>query len=189
MGLFGRKKKDLVLDGIPGTATIRSAKRDERIHKVDEPDDPILADIGIGTLKYRLELEVQLDDHRAPYVTDGRFKVPLDIGELDVGMALPVRADPDDPTQVEIVWDGYRARPEITEIRDGFDTEERAQVHERFPAESRKQMLDGWITATKSGAMSRKQLDEALHGMVDSGVLTNEEAAAARAAVGTEGPS
>ncbi len=123
---------------------------------------------------------MQLDDHRAPYVADGRFKVPLDIGELAVGMALPVRADPDDPSQVEIIWDAYRGCPEIAEIRDGFDTEERAQVHDGFPAESRKQMLDGWITATRSGAMSRKQLDGALDGMVESGVLTTEEAEAAR---------
>jgi hypothetical protein len=189
MGLFGRKKRDLVLEGIPGTATIRSAERDERIHKVEESDDPILADIGIGTRKYRLELDVQLDDHRAPYVTDGRFKVPLDIGELDMGMKIPVRADADDPSRVALIWDAYRASPEVAEIRDGFDAEERARVHDGFPAESRKQMLDGWITATHQGAMSRKQLDEALDGMVQSGVLTTEEAAAARAAVGTEGAS
>jgi len=184
MGLFGRKRKDLVLDGMPGSAVIRSAARAERIHKVDEPDDPILADIGIGTLKYRLELEVRLDDGPAPYIADGRFKVPLDVGELDVGMTLPVHADPDDPSRVEISWDAYRARPDVAEIRDGFDAEERAQVHDGFPAGSRTQVIDGWVAATQGGAMSREAFDESLDGMVQSGVLTAEEAAAARARLG-----
>ena len=133
MGLFGRKKKkDLVFEGIGGHATIRSATRDERIHKVDESDDPMLADLGIGTRKYRLELDVQLDDRRPVYQVSGRFKIPVEVGELDVGQQLPLRADPDEPQTVELDWDAWAASPEQAELRDGFDAEEKAVVHDGF---------------------------------------------------------
>ncbi len=182
MGLFGRKKKDLVLDGVPGTAVVTAARRDERIHNADSTsDDPVLADLGIGTRKYRLELEVTLDDGRAPYTSEGRFKIPLDVGELDTGMRFPVRADPDDPQRLELDWDAWRALPEQAELRDGFDAEERAQVHAGFPTDARKQMLDGWLKAYEIGAMSREQLDDALTGQATSGTLTEDEAAAVRA--------
>jgi hypothetical protein len=189
MGLFGRrKKKDLVFEGIGGRATIRSAERDERIHNADSTsDDPTFADLGIGTRKYRLELDVQLDDGRPVYTASGRFKIPLDAGELDTGISFPVRADPDDPSNVELDWDAWRASPEQAEIRDGFDAEERAQVHTAYPTDARKQMLDGWVKAVERGAMSREDFDEALGGQVGSGVLTEEEAAAARAAADNAG--
>jgi len=188
MGLFGRKKKDLVFEGIGGTAVIRAATRDERIHNMDSTsDDPTLADLGIGTRKYRLELDVRLDDGRPLYAASGRFKIPLDAGELDTGMSFPVRADPDEPSNVELDWDAWRASPEQAEIRDGFDDEERAQVHDAMPDESRRMMVDGWVKAVELGAMTRDQLDEALGGQVTAGVLTEEEAAAARAAVDSAG--
>ncbi len=184
MGLFGRKKKkDLVYEGVTGTATIRSATRDERIHKVDAPDDPVLADLGIGTLKYRLELDVQLTDGRPAYPASGRFKIPLDVGELDAGMTFPVRADPDDPSHVELDWDAWRASPEQQELRDGFDAEERAQVHDGFPDASRTMMVDGWVKAFEVGNLSREKFDEAIRGAVESGMLTETEAAAATARV------
>jgi hypothetical protein len=187
VGLFRRnKKKDLVLEGLRGSAVVRAARRDEHLHRVDEHDDPILGDLGIGTLKYRLVLEVHLDDGREPYRAENRYKVPLDVGEIDVGMTFPVYVDPDDPSRVEISWDAYHADSTQTELRDGFDAEEQAVVHDSFPSESRSLMLAGWIQATQMGAMTREQLDEALAGMVQSGVLTQSEADAARARVDEE---
>jgi hypothetical protein len=183
VGLFGRKKKDLVFEGIGGSAVIRTAVRDERIHKVDESDDPVLADLGIGTRKYRLELDVQLDDGRPVYTASGRFKIPLDVGELDTGMRFPVRADPDEPSNVELDWDAWRASPEQAEIRDGFDAEEQAQVHDGMPDATRQQMVDGWVKAYEVGAMSRDDFDEAMKGSVESGMLTEAEAQAATARV------
>lgn len=184
MGLFGRKKKkDLVYEGMTGTATIRTATRDERIHKVDESDDPVLADLGIGTRKYRLDLDVQLDDARPVYQTSGRFKIPLDVGELDAGMSFPVRADPDDPSHLELDWDAWRASPEQQEVRDGFDAEERAVVHEEFPDASRTMMVDGWVKAFEIGNLSREQFDEAIAGAVQSGMLTEAEAQGATARI------
>jgi len=159
LGLFGRKKKDLVDEGITGTATVRAATRDERIHKVDESDDPILTSFGIGTRKYRLDLEVQLDDGRAPYAVSGRFKIPVDVGELDVGDRLPLRADPDDPQTIELDWDAWAASPEQQELRDGFDVEERAEVHQMFGDPNRSMMVDGWVKAYEIGNLSREQFD------------------------------
>ena len=182
-GLFGRKKKDLVFEGIAGTATVRTATRDERIHKVDESDDPILANVGIGTRKYRLDLDVQLDDKRPVYQASGRFKIPLDVGELDTGQQIPVRADPDDPATLELDWDAWRASPEQTELRDGFDAEERQGVHDAMPEGTRKMMIDGWVKAFELGALSCDDFDEAIKGSVDSGMLTEAEAAAATAAI------
>lgn len=183
MGLFGRKKKDLVYEGMTGTATIRAATRDERIHDAEGSDDPVLADLGIGTRKYRLELEVQLDDDRPAYQTSGRFKIPLDVGELDAGMSFPVRADPDDPSHLELDWDAWRASPEQQELRDGFDDEERAVVHEQYPDESRTMMVDGWVKAFEIGNLSGEQFDEAITGAVQSGVLTDAEAQDATARI------
>jgi hypothetical protein len=183
MGLFGRKKKDLVFEGITGTATVRTATRDERIHKVDESDDPILADVGIGTRKYRLELDVQLDDQRPVYQASGRFKVPLDVGELDTGMTFPVHADPDEPATLELDWDAWRASPEQTELRDGFDAEEQEVVHEGFGDTNRSMMVDGWVKAFEIGNLSREQFDEAIQGAVEGGMLTAAEGAAASARI------
>jgi hypothetical protein len=183
MGLFGRKKKDLVFEGIAGTATIRRATRDERIHNVDASDDPVLADLGIGTRKYRLELDVQLDDDRSVYQASGRFKIPLDVGELDTGMTFPVRADPDEPSDLELDWDAWRASPEQTELRVGFDAEEQAVVHEGFGVANRSMMVDGWVKAFEIGNLSRERFDEAIHGAVESGMLTATEAAAASARI------
>jgi hypothetical protein len=182
MGLFGRKKKkDLVYEGVTGTAVIRTAERAERIHNVDASDDPVLADLGIGTRKYRLELDVQLDDGSPTYTMSDRFKIPLDVGELDAGMSFPVRADPDDQSHLELDWDAWRALPAPRELADGFDAE--AQVHDAMPDATRKMMTDGWVKAMELGAMSREDFDEAIDGAVKSGMLTAEEAGAAAAAV------
>ncbi|MGH9026312.1 MAG: hypothetical protein ACRDWD_09385 [Acidimicrobiia bacterium] len=71
-------------------------------------------------------------------------------------------------------------------MRDAFDAEEQAVVHANFPTEGRTMMIDGWVTATKSGAMSAEAFEEAIEGMVRSGVVTSSEAAAARVAVANE---
>ena len=73
MGLFGRKKKDLVFEGVTGTAVIRASEET----RPDVGDDSTtLSDFGYGNVKYRMELEVQVDDGRASYTVTGKFKVP-----------------------------------------------------------------------------------------------------------------
>ena len=124
MGVFGRKKKDLVFEGIAGTATMPNTTRDERIHKVDESDDPVLADLGIGTRKYRLELDVQLDDKRPVYQASGHFKIPLDAGELDTGMTVPGARRSRRPGEPRAGLGCIARQPGADQLRDGFDAEE-----------------------------------------------------------------
>jgi hypothetical protein len=182
MGLFGRKKKDLVFEGITGTAVIRALV--ETSPDVGD-DSTTLSDFGYGNVKFRMELEVQVDDGRAPYTVTGKFKMPTRLtGWVGVDTSIPVYVDPDDLQRVELNWDGFDAGPGAPPSLDNV----RTQVHNGFPAENRKMMIDGWVTATQRGAMTPEQFDESVEGMVTSGVLTADEAAAARAAIKGEQP-
>ncbi len=44
-------------------------------------------------------------------------------------------------------------------------------------------MIDGWVKAFELGKMSRDDFDEAIKGSVESGMLTEAEAAAAIASI------
>ena len=202
MGLFGRKKKkDLTLTGLPGHAVITK----EDWSDFDTGDDETsLADLGIGNRKFRFELEVTLDDGRPPYTVKGWFKVPAKLGiETGPGVTLPVYADPADPTNLDINWEQF-----VPENRDIFpkltvhqnlllgqksgaksarwtDKETRpSAVHDAMPDATRKQMVDGWVSAAKSGALTAEAFEEAISGAVESGMLTAEEGDVARKAVG-----
>ncbi len=182
MGLFRRKKKDLMLTGLPGNAVIR--KEDWSDFSTDD-DTTSLADLGIGNRRFLFELEVTLDDGRPPYTVEGWFKVPAKLGgETGPGVTLPVWADPDDPTKLDINWDRFVAEGGVNKFRSGDADDRRAAVHESFPAGSRTMMVNGWIAATKAGAMSADEFENALQGAVSSGTLNEAEAEAARRAVG-----
>lgn len=188
MGLFGRKKKkDLVQDGLPGKAVIRSLESadfwDE--HSKD-PDDGIrLTDVGVGHYTLRLELDVRLDDGRAPYTVTAKFKVPAKANYgTHEGATVPVYADPADPSQLEINWDQFLAEGKPGETRAFTPEEQNADTHERFPDASRTMMVDGWVKAAQGGQMSRDAFEDAISGAVDGGLLTADEADAARKAVG-----
>lgn len=73
MGLFGRNKKDLVLEGLTGSAVVKNVG-DPKWHS--DKDDAHLSDFGIGNVKWPLVLEVTVDDGRAPSRVDRTFKVP-----------------------------------------------------------------------------------------------------------------
>lgn len=182
MGLFRRKKKDLMLTGLPGNAVIR--KEDWSDFSNDD-DTTSLADLGIGNRRFRFELEVTLDDGRPPYTVEGWFKVPAKLdGETGPGVTLPVWADPDDPTNIDINWDRFVAGGGANKFRSNKADDRRAAVHESFPAGNRTMMVNGWVAATKAGAMSAEDLENALQGAVSSGMLDEAEAEAARRAVG-----
>jgi hypothetical protein len=175
MGLFGRKKKkDLVSEGVTGTAVIRTLE-ETRPDVNDETTTP--SDFGYGNVKFRMDLDVQVEG-AAPYLVTGKFKMPTRLtGWVGVGASIPVYVDPDDPQRVELNWAAYDAGPDAPPSLE----EIKSDAHDQFPTDSRKMMLDGWIQATQGGAMTREQFDEALDGMVTSGVLDDGEAAAARA--------
>ena len=187
MGLSGRKRKDLTMDGITGSAVIRSLESaDFWDEHAREPDDGVrLTDLGVGRFTFRLELEVQLDDGRAPYTVTDKFKVPIKAGYgTREGATLPIWADPADQEQVEINWDRFLAEGKPGETRALTRDEQRAEVHRNMPDGSRKQMVDSWVQAAGRGQMTRDACDEALDGAVDGGLLTADEADATRAALG-----
>ena len=112
MGLSGRRRKDLTDGGLTGSAVIRSLESaDFWDEHARDPDDGVrLTDLGVGRYAFRLELEVQLDDGRAPYTVTDKFKVPIKVGYgAREGATVPVWADPDDPSRLEINWDRFLA--------------------------------------------------------------------------------
>lgn len=182
MGLFRRKKKDLTLTGLPGTAVIRS---EERAEIFNDDESTSLTDFGLGSYKFRFEMEVTLDDGRPAYTVTGKFKVPAKIGgETGPGVSLPIYADPDDPTRVEINWDRFSATGGATKFREGQRDQQRTVVHQNLPDAQRTSMVNSWVASTRGGAMSPADLDAALANAVDAGMLTAEEADAARKSVG-----
>ena len=77
MGLFGRDKKDLASSGIRGQALVVNA---ERLDLGTDDDSIRLTDVGLGSYKFRFDLEVTLEDGRPPYTVSGKFKVPAKVG-------------------------------------------------------------------------------------------------------------
>jgi hypothetical protein len=117
MALLGRKKKDLTDRGLAGKAVIRSEKR---VRIYNSTDNLSVTDLGIGSYKFRFELEVTLDDGRQPYTVTGKFKVPAKVGEqTGPGVTFPIYADPDEPTRIEIDWDQFIAEGGVAEFREG----------------------------------------------------------------------
>lgn len=182
MGLFGRKKKDLTSSGLPGTAVIRS---EERAELFNDTDNTSLTDFGLGSYKFRFELEVTLDDGRPPYTVKGKFKVPAKLGgETGPGVSLPVYADPDNPTRIEVNWEQFLATGGAEAFREGQQAQQRVAVHQATPDALRNTMLNSWISATKGGAMSAAAFESALGDALQAGLVTPEEADAARTSVG-----
>ena len=123
-------------------------------------------------------LEVHLDDGRAPYTVDDRFKIPFKAGQrVEEGQSVPVSVDPKDPSNVDINWDAYiAALPELPSAPQ--------VVHDSFPDASRTMMIDGWVRAAKGGQMSKDAFEKAVSEAVEAGMLTAAEGDAARAQVG-----
>ena len=180
VGLFGRKRK--VGDaGIPGRARVVEVDTEDFWRDSPGSDSFHLAEIGLGHVVNRLTLDITLNDGRDVYRVAGEFKVPTKLdSHVVLDTELPVFADPDDPTIVEVNWYAFEAAggnppPDAAATK--------ARLHDDFPAESRNLMIDGWVTAVEMGGMSRAQFDDALDGAVKGGLVNADEAAAARARV------
>jgi hypothetical protein len=185
VGLFNRKKKrDLAIEGIPGKARVVASELITKWGEHSDESNPLAEEFGIGSVPYDLELEVTLDDGRAPYTVKDRFRVPVAHDLTDVGMNVVLRADPDDPMKIELDW---KTTDTVEGINPVLDHARRATttdgIYENFPAASRKQMIDGWVGAANGGQMSRGQFDDAIDDAVKAGMLNDADAAAARAAL------
>jgi hypothetical protein len=184
VGLFGRKRKDLAIEGLPGKATIMASELITKWGERSDEVNPLAEEFGIGSVPYKLSLAIQLDDGRKPYTVVGKFRVPVKHDLADVGMVIPLRADPDDPQKIELDW---QTADTVEGVNPALDKARHAVTHagiyENFPAASRAQMIDGWVGAANGGQMSREQFDTAIDEAVAAGMLNDDDAAKARAAL------
>jgi hypothetical protein len=128
VGLFDRKKKDLTETGLAGMAVIRS---EERAGIYNDTENLSVTDFGMGTYKFRFELEVTLDDGRPPYTVNGKFKVPAKVGgETGPGVTFPIYADPDDPARIEINWDRFIAEGGVAEFQQAHRKQQQNPAQE-----------------------------------------------------------
>ena len=186
MGLFRRKRK--VGDaGIPGTARVVDVDTSDFWGTSPNNDHFHLAEIGRGHVVNHLTLEITLNDGRDPYLVTDEFKVPTKFdSHVVLDTRLPVFADPDDPTIVEVNWYGFEAAG-ANPPPDAAAT--KARLHDEFPDATRSAMIDGWVAAVVAGGMSRAQFDDAINGAVKGGLLNTDEGDAARARVSEPGDS
>ncbi|MEX0663333.1 MAG: hypothetical protein WD598_01030 [Acidimicrobiia bacterium] len=178
---LGMGYKKLLKSGTPATALVKS------FYEMDEAST-------FGKAQHEFTLEVRVDG-QAPYDLQGLFRIPVKlIGSVGPGTVVPVKVHPSDPKKAAIDWDSWDASAPTEQVDDapgdvpagdavmGATTQE--TVHNAMPEANRNMMVNAWISATQSGAMSAAELDSALNDAVSAGMLTPEEADAARAQLG-----
>ncbi|MEX2267058.1 MAG: hypothetical protein WEA75_00080 [Acidimicrobiia bacterium] len=178
---LGLGYKKLLKKGTPATALVKS------FYEMDEAST-------FGNAQHEFTLEVRVDG-QAPYDLQGLFRIPVKlIGSVGPGTVVPVKVHPSDPKKAAIDWDSWDASAPTEQVDDapgdvpagdavmGATTQE--TVHNAMPEANRNMMVNAWISATQSGAMSAAELDSALNDAVSAGMLTPEEADAARAQLG-----
>jgi hypothetical protein len=178
---LGMGYKKLLKSGTPATGLVKS------FWEMDEAST-------FGNAQHEFTIEVRVDG-QAPYDLQGLFRIPVKlIGSVGPGAVVPVKVHPKDPKKVAIDWgawdpsaptetvEGAPADLESDDIAMGATTQE--TVYNAMPAESRNLMVTGWVTAARSGALSREEFDEALNDAVAAGMLTEADAASARTELG-----
>jgi hypothetical protein len=157
VGLFGRSKKDLAASGLRGRALVAHA---ERLDLGTEDDSLRLTDVGLGSYRFRFDLEVTLEDGRPPYTVSGKFKVPAKVGgQGGRGVILPVFADPDRPERVEVDWDQFVAEGGVEAFWKAHEEQREAKVREAVAvadADAARQ-LDAEVA---EGKMTQAEADE-----------------------------
>ena len=166
---IGLGYKKLLRDGTPGTAVVKS------FYEMDEASN-------IGNAQHDFTLEVSVDG-QAPYELQGLFRIPAKlVGSVGPGDVVPVRVHPKDPKKVAIDWKSWTPteRVETPDERERAVEVQQQTVHDAMPEASRNMMLDGWVTAAQSGALSKADFEQALADGVSAGMVTQDEADKAR---------
>jgi hypothetical protein len=170
---IGLGYKKLLRDGTPGTAVVKD------FYEMDEAST-------IGNAQHEFTLEVTVVG-QAPYELQGLFRIPAKlVGSVGPGDVVPVKVHPKEPKKVAIDWKSWTPseRAETTEDRQRAVEVQQQTVHNAMPEETRNMMLNGWITAVQSGALSKADFDQALTDGVTSGMVTQTEADDARRKAG-----
>ena len=166
---IGLGYKKLLRDGTPGTAAVKS------FYEMDEASN-------IGNAQHEFTLEVSVEG-QAPYELQGLFRIPAKlVGSVGPGDVVPVRVHPKDPKKVAIDWKSWTPTEHV-DTPENLQRRAEAQqrtVHDAMPEESRNMMLNGWVSAAQSGALSKADFEQALADGVSSGMVTQAEADDAR---------
>lgn len=155
---------------------------------------------GVG--RHRLKLEVRLPGLE-PYEVEGKFKVPKEVqfgkrapfllrplmkrSPIPVGITLPVSADPANPDDVTIDWDGFLASGGRDEMKKGNEAVGREKLKQTYPEQTARMRevaladIPRLIAGVKGGSIKRKDAEQSLDSYAHSGFLEPEEADAARA--------
>jgi len=168
---MGLGKGKLLRDGVAGEATV------QHFYEMDEASN-------IGNAQHDFKLEIRVPG-REPYELQGLFRIPVKLmGAVGAGTVVPVRVHPSNPKRAVIDWEHFV--PSVTAGSGDAPSREavRGQVHDAMPDATRTMMLDGWVQATKAGGLSQAEFDKTLVDAVSSGMVTQEEADAARAKLG-----
>jgi len=177
---LGLGKRKLLSDGVAGEATVL------HFYEMDEAST-------FGNAQHDFKVEVRVPG-REPYELQGLFRIPVKLmGVVGRGTVVPVKVHPSEPSRVVFDWEHFDSSA-VVDIDDASTGESgagqvvagshesiRDQVHDAMPDATRTMMLDGWVQATKAGGLSRPEFDQTLADAVESGMVTQEEADAARA--------
>lgn len=187
MALFGRKTKALGSTGVPATAKVLEVKHGRRFEGVENTRISDIGhqfglDLNVGTVPYGFVLEIRLADGSPPYRVDDTFRVPArHEGDLAEGVTVPVRVDQADPQRIAIDWLAWVAAGGDPAYKAERAEAARAQSHQVFGDANRNMMAASWVANVKGGAMSRQEFEAALGSAVQAGMLSEADAAAARA--------
>jgi hypothetical protein len=165
---LGLGKRKLLSDGVAGEATVL------HFYEMDEASN-------VGNAQHDFKLEIRVPG-REPYELQGLFRIPVKLIDfVGSGTVVPVKVHPSDPKRAVFDWEHFE--PSATNDAGAAPSREsiRGQVHDAMPDATRTMMLDGWVQATKAGGLSRPEFDQTLADAVESGMVTQEEADAARA--------
>ena len=181
MGFLDRfSKKDLLTEGIPGTAVVQSRRRAD-----SSEADTVLT----RSARRDIDLEVTIEG-RDPYPVRDTFKVPKPYWAIAKGVSLPVRVDPEKPDRILIDWDAFEAaggNQTVEQLGDQYRRDATAEFQAKRmsedPAARQAELntVNGWLGAVKAGVMTVPDFNGYVDEKVAGGFLTAEEGDAAKA--------
>ncbi|HEX6263587.1 MAG TPA: hypothetical protein VF097_12145 [Actinomycetota bacterium] len=184
VGTSQRRAQQIVATGLPGTATIESFRQ-----------------TGVALNEINPQVEMDLEVHvegRDPYMVKKKEFIPgAMVGILTSGAALPVRVDPDDLSQVVVLWGAQDASAaqgtDPVELQRQID-ERRAKVRENpLPATARfRKAKDTGVRVGDYRIMEIEvqiEVDDGRPPHVDSGHAAVPSAVADRVRPGLELPA
>jgi Short C-terminal domain len=204
LGLFNRSTKpseDLIENGIKGRATVEKAHMGSVTNYSGPMREKTVEQLLSGETsmtRYKLDLRVELPG-REPYSAQATVSVPMGkMRFMTGGSVLPVLVDPNKNSRVNVDWDGEfeqgtladmaAANPMIAAAMKGagVDIESISRAQSAAVAAGQRPgnvIIGGQLTGAAPAAAAPDLPDELkrLADLRDSGALTDEEFAAAKA--------